>query len=288
MKQYNFNMDNIKFGEARNNVVLVQKEDELFLALKDKEDREISKIKVLPISQQKKLTNFFMRAFNMPLEGVSTEDLIIPESKLMEVERKIVITGENLDEKVEKAKQKLEEKFDGEPNKEREDYPRTMIYMDTSDNKFKENNMIFRLTQENETVKVTIHMDKNLKGDEKHILKFFFDKTSMPYVVHFFQEALSLKPITRPIYSHRCEYETNFGEVAIDKVKDENVAYYSIELELDKSNNPDRDAKKIAEEMELEGSEVKIYDAGTEEIYEKISGINFFEANKIEKDSPNR
>ena len=111
MKQYNFNMDNIKFGEARNNVVLVQKEDELFLALKDKEDREISKIKVLPISQQKKLTDFFMRAFNMPLEGVSTEDLIIPESKLMEVERKIVITGENLDENVEKAKQKLEEKF---------------------------------------------------------------------------------------------------------------------------------------------------------------------------------
>ena len=40
-----------------------------------------------------------------------------------------------------------------------------MIYMDTSDNKFKENNMIFRLTQENETVKVTIHMDNNLKGE---------------------------------------------------------------------------------------------------------------------------
>lgn len=288
MKEHKFNMDNLKFGEARNNVVLIEEGEQLFIALKDKENKEISKIKVLPISKLKRLTNFFMRGFNMPLEGISEEKLLIPEDELMEVERKIVVTGEAVSEKIENAKEMLKEKFEGKSNEERGDYPRTIVYMDTTNNQLKDNNMIFRLTQENDTVKATIHMDNNLKGDKKHILKFFFDQTSIAFVVNFFQEALSLVPITEPVQSKRCEYDTSFGEVAIDEIKDENTEYYSIELELDKSKNPDEEAKRIAKEIGLEGPEVQIFDAGTEAIYESISGVDFFEANKIKKERPDR
>lgn len=288
MKEYSFDMSNVKFGEAKNAMLLIQDGEQLFLTLKDNENREIAKIQVLPISKLEKLTNFFMRGFNIPLYGLPIDRLIINEEDLMEVERKIVVTGENAKEKVEKAKENLEKKFDGESDGERYDYSRTMIYLDTPDKQLKDNNMIFRLTQENNTVKATIHMDNNLKGDQKHILKFFFNETSMPFVVSFFQEALSLVPITKPILSRRWEYEACFGEVAIDRIKDENTDYYSIELELDKSKNPDEDAKKIAKELGLTGEKVKIYDAGTEEIYENVSGVNFFEANKIKKDIPDR
>lgn len=148
--------------------------------------------------------------------------------------------------------------------------------------------MIFRLTQENNDVKATIHMNNNLSGDQKHIIKFFFTETSMPQVINFFSEALSLAPITKSILSKRIEYKSSFGEVAIDKVQDENANYYSIELELDKFVDENRDSTKIdevarnvASKLDLEHCE--IVDLGTEAIYNKVSGKDYFEVNSNKK-----
>lgn len=155
-----------------------------------------------------------------------------------------------------------------------------MVYLDTPDKQLQDNNMIFRLTQENDDVKATIHMDNNLSGDQKHIIKFFFTETSMSQVIN----ALSLLPITKSILSKRTEYNSSFGEVAIDKVKDENTDYYSIELELDKFIDENRDstkinnaAREIASELGLKHCE--IVDLGTEAIYNKVSGKDYFEVN---------
>lgn len=224
----------------------------------------------------------------MPIEGKKPEDMLIPEDELMEAERKIIVTGENAEEKVRNAIQHLEEKYEGSVN--REEYERTMVYIDTADKQLKDNNMVFRLTRENDDVKATIHMDNNLSGDQKHILKFFFTQTSMPMVINFFSEALSLAPITKAILSKRTEYKSLFGEVAVDKVEDENANYYSIELELDKfmdenhnSTKVNEAARKIASEIGL--SDCKIVDKGTEAIYDEVSGKDYFEvySNKGEK-----
>lgn len=111
----------------------------------------------------------------------------------------------------------------------------------------------------------------------------------MTQVVEFFKEALSLVPITRQVLSKRTEFKSSNGEVAIDKIKDENAEYYSMELELDKFVDENHDSKKIddvaksiATEIGLENCE--IVDLGTEAIYSKISGIDFFEAKKNELD----
>lgn len=282
MKKYQFNMKNIKFGKKKSQINLLQDGENLYLNLEDDYNQEISRIKVLHISKIKKLTNFFIRGFNIPLEGKSEDDMLIPKEDLMEAERKIIVTGENAETRVEHATEMLREKFEGSIN--RENYQRKMVYLDTLDKQLQGNNMIFRLTQENDDVKATIHMDNNLPGDKKHIIKFFFTETSMPRVIHFFREALSLVPITREILSKRTEYKSSFGEVAIDRVKDENADYYSIELELDKFLDENRDstkideaAKKIATELGL--GDCEIVDLGTEAIYNKESGKDYFEVN---------
>lgn len=292
MREIPFDMENIKFGNKKNRIVLLQGREDLFLSLKDINNQEISKIKVLQISKEKnvkkevkKITNFFIRGFNMPLEGKRAEDMLIPEEQLMEAERKIIVIGEDSKKKVKEAIDMLEKNFEGEIN--RKDYERTMVYLDTPNKQLKDNNMIFRLTQENNDVKATIHMDNNLSGDQKHIIKFFFTDTSMSQVVNFFREAISLTPITRSILSKRLEYKSSVGEVAIDSVDDEenHVYYYSIELELDQFVDQNRDsaridekAQEIASKLGLEGYE--IVDLGTEAIYNKISGKDFFEVNK--------
>jgi len=280
MKEYPFYMENMKFGQKKNNIVLLQDNDNLFLSLKDASNQEISRIQVLHISKVKKLTNFFMRGFNISLEGKTPESMLIPEDELLESERKIIVTGDDSDKKIQDAINTLEKKFAGTLN--RDNYLRTMVYLDTSDRKLHDNNMIFRLTQENNDVKATIHMDNNLPGDQKHIIKFIFTETSMPHVINFFKEALSLSPITKAIPSKRTEYKSNFGEVAIDKIEDENANYYSIELELDKFVDETRDsakideaAKKIATELGL--GDCEIVDLGTEDIYKKVSGKDYFE-----------
>ncbi len=205
--------------------------------------------------------------------------MTIPEEKLMEAERKIIVTGENAEKRVKKAMELLEKEFAGKLHKD--EYLRKMIYLDTCDYQLKNNHMIFRLTQEDNDVKATIHMDNNLPGDKKHILKFFFTDTLMPQVVNFFQESLSLVPITREILLKRTEYESSVGEFAIDKIKDQNVEYYSIEFEVDNfvdenrnSTKIDEAAKKIASKIDLD--DYKMVDLGTEGIYNLVSGKDFF------------
>lgn len=287
MQNYPFNMKNMKFGKRKNNMSLLQDGKNLYLSLENDYKQEILRIKVLHISKVKKLTNFFMRGFNIPLEGKKEEDMLIPEDDLMEAERKILVTGVDSEEKVKHAIDMLEKRFEGTLN--RKDYLRTMVYLDTTDKQLQSNNMIFRLTQENNDVKATIHMDNNLSGDQKHIIKFFFTETSLPLVINFFNEALSLAPITQSILSKRTEYKSSFGEVAVDKVQDENSKYYSIELELDKFVDENRDstkinevAKKIAFGLDLQDCE--IVDLGTEAIYNKVSGKDYFEVNSNNKE----
>ncbi len=280
MREYSFNMDNIKFGKKKNSINLLENGEELYLNLRDNNGQEISRIKILPISKIKKITNFFMRGFNMPLEGREEESIIIPEEKLMEAERKIIVTGEEAEERVEKAIVLLKKEFDAKLH--REEYIRKMIYLDTPDNQLKHNNRIFRLTQEDNEVKATIHMDNNLPGDKKRIIKFFFTDTSMSKVVNFFQESLLLVPITKSIPSKRTEYKSSVGEFAIDQIKDEYTQYYSIEFEVEDyvdencdSAKIDREAKSIASKIELD--DYKIVDLGTEAIYNLVSGKDYFE-----------
>lgn len=280
MEEYRFNMENLRFGKKKNNINLLQNGEQLYLNLVDSYNKEISRIKVLHISKIKKITNFFMRGFNMPLEGMSEEDMLIPEDDLMEAERKIIVTGEDKEERVKKAIKLLEEKFEGKLNKE--EYLRKMVYLDTPDKQLMNNNMIFRLTQEDNDVKATIHMDNNLPGDKKHIIKFFFAETSMPQVVNFFEEGLSLAPITRSIPSKRTEYKSSVGEFAIDKIKDENADYYSIEFEVDKFVDKDRNSEKVNQAAKDIASKISlgdcnIVDAGTEAIYNLVSGKDYFQ-----------
>lgn len=288
MKEYSFNMENIRFGKKKNNINLIQDGEELYLNLRDDHGQEISKIKVLHISKVKKLTNFFIRGFNMPLEGRTEESMVIPEEELMEAERKIIVTGEDAEERVKRAMELLEKEFEGKLN--RDEYLRKMVYLDTSDNQLRQNNMIFRLTQEDNDVKATIHMDNNLPGDQKHIIKFFFTDTSMPQVVNFFEEGLSLVPITKTISSKRTEYKSSVGEFAVDKMKDENAEYYSIEFEVDDFVDEERNSAKIDEAAKGIASKIalddyEMVDLGTEAIYSLVSGKDYFKvySNKNEK-----
>lgn len=109
-------------------------------------NQEIARIKVLHISKVKKLTNFFMKGFNISLEGKEVEDMLIPEEDLMEAERKILVTGENFEEKVKHVIDMLEKRFEGTVN--REDYLRTMVYLDTTDRQLQSNNMICYIHKE--------------------------------------------------------------------------------------------------------------------------------------------
>ncbi len=289
MKKYKFNTNNLKYGKAKKSTVLLMDENKaLFLGLEDAQGNLTSKIEVLEISKLKKLTNFFMRGFNMPLEGIEKDSMLIPLEDLMEVERKIIVTGENDDERMQEAEKRLVEIYGGKPNTKKGTYPRKMLYLDTANDDLKKNNMVFRLTQEGDVVKATIHMDNNLPGDKKHIIKFFFKGTNLEDVQRFFNEALSLEPVTKTINSTRTEYDSNFGEVCMDKFKDEHAEYSVIELELDSfnkegekpknSNQMTEIAKEIAKDLGLEDCEV--VDNGTEAIFEKNSGKPFFEAYK--------
>ena len=280
MKEYLFNMENIKFGKKKNQICLLQDGENLYLNLKDDYGQEISRIKVLHISKIKKLTNFFIRGFNMPLEGKSEESMTIAEKELMEAERKIIVTGDGAKERVKEAIGLLKKEFNAMLN--RNEYLRRMVYLDTTDNQLRNNNMIFRLTQEDNDVKATIHMDNNLPGDQKHIIKFFFTDTSLPQVINFFSEGLSLIPITKSIPSKRTEFKSSVGEFAIDKVKDNHIEYYSIECELDNFVDENRDSKKIDDVAKSIASKIglsdcKIVDLGTEAIYNLVSGQNYFE-----------
>lgn len=284
MQEYSFNMENISFGKKKSNISLLQDGEDLYLSAKDISGQEIARIKVLHISKIKKLTNFFMRGFNISLEGRTSEELIIPEEGLKEAERKIIVKGENFEQRIENAMNLLEKNFDGKVNKDT--YLRTMKYLDTPNGDLQNNHIIFRLTQENNEVKATMHMRNNLPGDQKLINKFFFTQTAMPQVTNFFRETLSLEPITKSVPSTRKEYKTLFGEVAVDRIKDQYVDYYVIELELDKFIDENRDfsridkaAQKIATEIGL--GDCEIVDAGTEAIYDKQSGKDFFEVNKM-------
>lgn len=69
MLEYPFNMKNVNFGTANNNIVLLQDGEKLYLSLRDNEKQEITRIEVLHISKVKKLTNFFMRGFNIRVTG---------------------------------------------------------------------------------------------------------------------------------------------------------------------------------------------------------------------------
>ena len=284
MQEYSFNMENMSFGKKKNNMVLLQDGENLFLSVKDISNHEISRIKVLHISKLKKLTNFFMKGFNISLEGKTPEELLIPEENLKEAERKIIIKGEDAEERIKNAMNLLEKKFKGKLN--RDTYLRTMEYLDTSNRDLQNNYIIFRLTQENNDVKATMHMHNNLPGDLKLINKFFFTETAIPQVTNFFRETLGLQPTTKLILSTRKEYKTLFGEVAVDRIKDENVDYFVMELELDKfkekngdSIEIDKASKKIATEIGL--GDCEVVDLGTEAIYNKVSGKDFFEVNKI-------
>lgn len=204
----------------------------------------------------------------------------------MEAERKIIVRGEDCEERVKYALKMLEENYGALVN--RENYERTMVYMDTFDKKLQKENRIFRLTQEKEDVKATMHIDNHLQGDRKQILKFFFTKTEMPTVVNFFREALSLSPITKEIKSVRTEYKSSFGEVAVDEIQDENTKYYCIELELDKFMDESRDSSKVDKvaqsiALNLGLNDCDIVDLGTEAIYEKVTGRDYFEINSNRK-----
>lgn len=284
MRKYNFNTENSKFAKPEKKMVLIREEDEqLFLGLEDNQGNLTSKIKVLPISKLTNLTNFFIRGFNIQVEDLDDVPLTIPMEKLMEVERKIIVTDSSADEKTRQAEEKLKEKFKGKLNKE--NYLRTMMYLDTESSDLADNNIVFRLTQEENVVKATMHLGNNLSGDKKHIIKFFFTDTNLSEVKEFFCEALSVEPVTREINSYRTEYKSVFGDVAFDKFKDEFAEYSVVELELDKlkeeNDDSDRMTKKgmvIAGDLGL--GECQVVDIGTEAIFEETSGIPFFVAYK--------
>ena len=287
MGKYNFNTENSRFATPKKKMILLRDDDEtLFLGLEGLEGNLTSKIEVLPISKLTNLTNFFIRGFNIQVEGLEDVPLTIRMEDLMEVERKIIVTDSNADERTKQAEEKLKEKFKGKLDKE--NYLRTMVYLDTNNNDLANNNIVFRLTQEKDVVKATMHLGNNLEGDQKHIIKFFFTGTNLSEVKEFFSDALSVEPVTREINSYRTEYKSVFGDVSFDKFKDEFCEYSVVELELDKlkekNDDSDRMTKKgvvIAEDLGLEGC--KVVDVGTEAIFEEVSGTPFFTAYKTPK-----
>lgn len=119
MKECRFNMENIKVAQKKNDMTLQQEGETLYLTAKDVSHQEIIKIKVLPISKIKQLTNFFSRAFHIQLEGKSIEELQIPEKDLMEAERKIIVKGENAEARTQNAMNLLKAKFEGNVNRDR-------------------------------------------------------------------------------------------------------------------------------------------------------------------------
>lgn len=240
-------------------------------------NEEIFCIQVLPISKREKLINFFKLGFNLSIKEI---DEIIPLDHLMEKERKIVVNSEDALSKIEEAKIRLESEYGLKPF--RSSYERTMVYLETSHHDFEKNNRIFRLTQEGEEVKATIHMDNHLPGDQKHIIKFFFTNTNMDEVVSFFEASLDLHAITREITSTREEYKSNFGEISIDHMHD-NVDYYVIEMEMDSfqknSVETNEIARAIADHIGLQES--LVVDQGTEEIHRMVTGSDYFDAYSI-------
>ena len=287
MKKYNFNTENSKFAKPKKKMVLLREDDDtLFLGLEDEQGNLTSKIKVLHISKLTNLTNFFIRGFNIQIEGLDDVPLTIPMEDLMEVERKIIVTDSDADKRTKQAEEKLKEKFKGDLWKE--EYLRRVIYLDNENNDLANNNIVFRVTQEENVVKATMHLGNNLPGDQKHIIKFFFTGTDLSEVKEFFSDALSVEPVTREINSYRTEYKSVFGDVAFDKFKDEFAEYSVVELELDKlkeeNDDSDRMTKKglvIAGDLGLEGC--RVVDVGTEAIFEEVSGTPFFTAYKAPK-----
>lgn len=272
-----FKKTNATWCGKDNDIYLREEGEILSLMLKDSSGLELMHLGILPISEKKKITNFFQRGFHLSLEN--TDELTIPINKLMEKERKIIVPKEK-ETLLGKARIQLQEIYEGKIN--RSIYQRTIIYMDTSELYFSKKHMIFRLTEEENTVKVTIHFNNHLPGDEKYIAKFFCNHTDISEVITFFEQALGLIVITKPFLSKREEWRTYFGEVAIDDMG----TYSVIELELDsfaKTNDTssyiNEKAKEITENLGLATCEV--VDCGTEEIYERKMKIPFFESFKI-------
>lgn len=272
MKEYFFDMSELSFGEANNQLVLVQNGEKLYLKLCNSGNEVVSCIEVLPFSKRKKLINFFKRGFNLSIPELNE---IIPLENLMEKERKIVIHSDHAAMMIDEAREELETKYGASLS--RESYERTMVYLETQNNDFQKNNRVFRLTQEENEVKATIHMNNHLSGDEKHILKFFFTNTNMDEVVAFFEAAFGLQVVTREITSTRQEYNCNFGEISIDHMHD-CVDYYVVEMEMDSfhqnSEKTSEIAREIADNIGLQES--LVVDRGTEEIHKLVSGEDFF------------
>lgn len=277
MKEYYFDMSQLSYGEAMGQLVLVEDQEKMYLRLYNTSNEEVSCIQVLPISKREKLINFFKRGFNLSIKEI---DEIIPLEHLMEKERKIVVDSEDALSKIEIAKKRLESEYELRPF--RSSYERTMLYLETDHYDFQKNNRIFRLTQEGNEVKATIHMNNHLPGDQKHIIKFFFTNTNMNEVVSFFEASLGLHAVTREITSTREEYKSSFGEISIDHMHD-GVDYYVIEMEMDSfqknSKETDEIAQKIAENIGLQGS--LVVDQGTEEIHKLVTDENYFDTYSV-------
>lgn len=228
---------------------------------------------ILPISEKKKITNFFLRGFGLALEN--QEDLLIPEKKLMEKERKIIIPKASA-ALIQTAKEKLKQCYNG--NNHRPTYERKVIYLDTNLNDFQNNHRILRITEEeNGVVKLTIHFNNHLSGDEKFIVKFFCNHTNLEEAISFLEQGLGLKVITTTFRSLREEWETSFGDVSIDDME----KYFVIELDSFAKTNPslkyiNEKASEIGKTLGLESCQ--IIDLGTEIIYTMQTGVPFFEA----------
>ncbi len=266
---------NQDLSNCGNQIYLLEEENTLSLLLKDKNNTEIMRLGILPISEKKKITNFFLRGFGLALEN--QEDLLIPEIKLMEKERKIIIPKASA-ALIQTAKEKLKQCYNG--NNHRPTYERKVIYLDTNLNDFQNNHRILRITEEeNGVVKLTIHFNNHLSGDEKFIVKFFCNHTNLEEVISFLEQGLGLKVITTTFRSFREEWETSFGDISIDDME----KYFVIELELDSfaKTNPslkyiNEKASEIGKTLGLESCQ--IVDLGTEIIYTMQTGVPFFEA----------
>lgn len=275
MKTYLLDTSKLLYGKINYEISLLQDKERLFLSLGL--EKEVSCIEVLPISKRKQLVTFFCYGFNITISGLEEE--IIPLEELQEKERKIVVPKQT---QVEVAKNRLREIYGADIW--RKEYERKMVYMETEHNDFEKNNRIFRLTQEGNDVKATIHMNNHLPGDQKYILKFFFTNTNMDEVVAFFESALGLQAITREIMSTREEYKCEFGEVSIDHMHDA-TDYYVIEMEMDSFHKNSEKTTAIAQHIAttLELQDCKVVDFGTEQIHEIETSENYFETYRKQK-----
>lgn len=294
MNEIEFDLNNALFCDVKNRLFLYQYDDgRQYLVVKNSNGEELKKLEVLGISDLKKLVTFFYKAFNIVLKDFD-ESLIMPKEKLMECERKVLISGDDAFDKAQNAVSILKESFDASTNNYKENYERIMVYLDTPNKDIAKDNRVLRLTKEENVVKVTEHIGNNLPGDQKEIVKFFFNNTSLNEVIDFFDNVLGLVPITKEIPSRRTEYkcidETGKFEVSVDYVDDtlDAYPYYSFEFECD--NFPgaeERNSEKVTEYMErickkLNLEDCPIVDAGTEEIYHMMTKVPFFEAYKID------